>query len=103
MGSGPMMVLPLVMALSLAVHQLRNSPMAEAMVSLHGLCTPSIALDRGDDFQFSRWQGPQAEIAKPGIRRLSHGSADSCWMSSSRVHTTFTGPSTCLARFAWRE
>ena len=21
----------------------------------------------------------------------------SCWMSSSRVHTTFTGPSTCLA------
>ena len=21
----------------------------------------------------------------------------SCWMSSSRVHTTFTGPSTCFA------
>ena len=29
--------------------------------------------------------------------RTNIGRYMSCWMSSSRVHTTFTGPSTCLA------
>ena len=31
------------------------------------------------------------------MRSNQYGRYMSCWMSSSRVHTTFTGPSTCLA------